>query len=110
MQPYHISKTTVIDAEAMASNISSDILQVGEMGCYCVQAVWSAGASPVGSLSLQASNDGITFTEVSSGSVSGNSGSLMFNVERHAYEFIQLVYTATSGDATMTATVNGKKG
>jgi hypothetical protein len=40
--------------------------------------------------------------------ISGNSGNGMIDIERHGVFAVRLVYTATSGTGTLSATINGK--
>lgn len=110
--PIHLFNEHLIDDEAMNSDITSSSLGVNEAISFSVQAIWSDGTSPVGSLDLQASNDGINFTSVltSPSAVSGNSGQILINVEKHAYANIRIVYTRTSGDGTLNVYVNAKRG
>lgn len=71
---------------------------------YSIQAVWSNGSSPVGIMSLQASNDDLNWSDIPNSSlpVSGNSGNNIFNVSKNAYyNFVRLVYTRTSGDGIL---------
>lgn len=121
--------TTVIKAASMAAatiTSSPTILQSLSMVSYSV--VWT-GSSPIGTLSVQASNDvqiGIDGTVVagtgtwntlyfnyngslvSSIPVSGNSGNGLINLSNLSFYAIQLVYTKTSGTGSLTATVTGK--
>ena len=81
MQTNRIFNVALIDAESMGADITSESYDISEAIGYSVQAVWSAGSSPVGSFIIQGSNDGTNFTDIVASAVSGNSGSLMFNVE-----------------------------
>jgi len=109
-QPYHLFNDALIDAQSMSSDITSDPYNINEAISFSVQAIWSNGSSPVGDFVLQGSNDNSTFTDLTSGSVSGNSGSILINVEKPAYAWIRLFYDRTSGSGTLTAIVNGKRG
>lgn len=74
---------------------------------FCVQAVWTGTTAPVGTLSLNGSNDNITFTPISGSSqaVSGAGSFLWFGFAD--YKYVTLTYTRTSGGAsdTITSTV-----
>lgn len=81
-------------------------------------ATWS-GSSPVGTLAVEISNDysqneagGVAnagnWTVLTSSAVSGNSGTIFFDVAQTAGYAIRLHYTRTSGSGSMTATVNAK--
>lgn len=111
-EPIHLFNEKIVDSESMGSSITSSIKNVQEAISFAVQVLWSGGGTPVGTLDLQASNDGTNFSSVISSppAVSGNSGSLIINVEKHAYGYIRVVYTRTSGTATMNVQVNAKRG
>lgn len=108
-QPIHLFNITVFDAESMATTVTSDSLNIQQAAGYAVQAVWS-GTSPVGTFTVEASNDNINFTSIlnSPVAISGNTGSLMINVENAFYGFIRVVYTATSGSGSLTVHINAQ--
>ncbi len=94
---------------AMTANISSVITNIQEASGYCVQAVYTG--SPVGTIQILASNDGVNFVPApgtSPTAVSG-AGSFMFNVDGIHYGFIQVLYTFTSGTGALTASVSAKR-
>lgn len=71
---------------------------------YCIQAIWSSGSSPTGSMSLQASIDDQNWSDISNStlSVSGDSGNNIFNASKNVfYNFVRLKYTRTSGDGIL---------
>lgn len=125
-RPYTDPKQVITDG-AMASNIASlvTILQQKTMSSYGVS--WS-GTSPVGTLSVQVSNDyslypngqvnnpgtwttlvlNVAGTPSSTIAVSGNTGTVFVDITDTAAYAIQLVYTAGSGTGTMQATYVGK--
>lgn len=111
---------------SMAANITSapTLLQSLTKVSYSVS--WT-GTSPVGTLSVQASNDCLVNSEggVSGGTwntlpldlagvavttipVTGNTGNGMIDIDSLSAYAIRLVYTAGSGTGTLTATVVGK--
>lgn len=108
MQPNHIMKLPLFDAVVMTEDRTSTAINVNEIVTLAVQATWT-GTSPVGSLVLQASNDGTTYVDVNSQSVSGNSGSIMWNVERPGWGFVRLFFDWTSGTGSLSANINGKR-
>lgn len=78
---------------------------------YSIQAIWTNGSTPVGTMSLQASNDGQNWSDIPNSSlpVSGNSDNNIFNVSKNIYyNFVRLVYTRTSGDATVVVSLVAK--
>lgn len=111
---------------SMAGNITSapTILQSLTKLSYSV--AWT-GTSPVGTLSVQVSNDytlqaqgGVTGgtwntlplnlngASVTSIPVSGNSGNGFIDIETLSAGAVQLLYTAASGTGTLTATVKAE--
>jgi hypothetical protein len=110
MLPIHIFNNRLILDGDMAGNITSTTQNVQEAVSFSVHGIWT-GTSPVGTLDIQGSNDGVNFTSVlsSPAAISGNSGQIMVNVEKHAYAYIRLVYTETSGTGTLNVYVNGKR-
>lgn len=109
MQPNHILNVAVFTNASMGADATSSSQNVNETTTIAVQAVWSAGSTPVGELILQTSNDNVTFTDTDSRNVSGNTGSIMWNIDRPGYGFVRLFYDRTSGSGTLNASVNGKR-
>ena|ERR1700722_16602772 len=105
--PYHIANTTIINNQSMASNISSSIVNINEVILIGIIAHWS-GSSPVGTLNINASNDGINFDTIGSVPVSGNTGVDSINCQELGFGFLQVVYTATSGTGNLTVSCNQK--
>lgn len=118
----------VITAVSMASNITSavTILQSMSIANYAVSWI---GTTPVGTLSVQASDDYAATPDgrnvlnagtwntvplllagalVTSIPISGNTGNGMIDLDGLGAYAVRLVYTAGSGTGTLTATINGK--
>ena len=98
-------------ALAMNATQVSPVMEIREAIGYCVQVNWAAGTTPVGSLSIAASNTGLStdFTDVKVIAVSGNTGSIMVNVEFPRYFYVQVTYTPTSGGGTINGTISAKR-
>lgn len=78
---------------------------------YSIQAIWTNGSSPVGMMSIQASNDAENWSDIPNSTlpVSGNTGNNIFNISKHAYyTFARLVYTRTSGDGIVVIQFSSK--
>jgi spore coat protein U-like protein len=105
--PYHIANTIIINNQSMATNINSLIVNINEVILIGIIASWS-GTSPIGTLNIEASNDGITFDTIGSLSVSGNNGVNSINIQELGFGFLQVVYTATSGTGNLTVSCNQK--
>lgn len=115
------------NGNSMAANITSapTVLQSISQVCYSLS--WT-GTSPVGTVSVQASNDYSldpngqvnnagtwnTMTLQYNGSavttipVSGNSGNGLIDITDTAAYAVRLVYTASSGTGSLIAIVSGK--
>jgi len=108
--PIHLLNKKIIDAVSVAGDTTSDSLEVKEAVSIAVQAIW-AGSSPSGTVSIQASNDGTNFKELSGGSitVSGNTGNDLKNFADCGFAYLRAVYTHSSGSGTLTVQVNAKR-
>ena len=95
----------------MGSNFFSLPGNVTNVAGYSIQAVWSNGSSLVGTMNIQASNDGINWSDIPNSSlpVSGNNDNNIFNVSKHAYyNFARLKYVSTSGDGICVVSIVSK--
>ena len=101
----------VLKNAPMGTNQSSSSLNISDAIAYAVQAIWKNGSSPVGTLDIQASNNGEDFSSVLSSpiAVSGNSGNILVNVERAGYQFVKILYNSTSGSGELTVSIAGKR-
>lgn len=108
-EPIHDYNIKLINAVSMASDIPQTIGQtIAEDAGYAIQASWS-GTAPVGTFNLFGSNDNIIFTLVKATPVSGDTGSILGNVEYPRYSWVAVSYTAGSGTGNLTVTINAKK-
>jgi len=108
LQPIFSFNNLILTNGNMADNLTSSVQDISEVCGFCVQANWSAGSTPVGTLNIQASLDNVNFTTVASVAVSGNSGSNLVNVNVAHYRYVQCTYTATSGSGTLNVYIAGK--
>lgn len=99
------SKPTEILFADVVNNMSSSFFSlpgnVTNVAGYSVQAVWSNGSTPLGNMNLQASNDGMNWSDIPNSTlpVIGNSGNNIFNTGKGAYyNFVRLSYIRTSGN------------
>lgn len=119
---------TIINAQSMAADITSDPTVLNSISGVSYEASWS-GTSPVGTLSAQVSNSyalsstgavinagvwttvalvldtGLVATSVP---VTGNTGSVVINLTGVQEYAIRLFYDAASGVGTMSAVICGK--
>ena len=99
----------VLTAGDMSGNLTSDAFTVQHTPIVCIQAVWSAGSTPVGTLQLQGSVNGTDYFDVGSTvAVSGNTGTKQVTDANAGYLFARLVYTRTSGSGTLNAWAEAK--
>ena len=114
-QRVEVKESQILTDGSMAADVASTPViivnypKATAMINYSIQAVWSAGATPVGSLKLQATNDGTNWVDIacSSTEVTGNTGSVMYAIAAHSYDQVRLYYTWTSGSATLNAYFKG---
>lgn len=121
----------VINAGDMSGTLTSSITIIDNITLFSYSYSWS-GSSPIGTVSVQASNDvkllatgaidsnnpgtWNTLPLAASGSlvtsvpVSGNTGNGMIDVDASGFFAIRTVYTFGSGTGALTATVIGKVG
>lgn len=119
--------TTVINAGSMAGNLTSTPTILQSLSQLCYTYSW-AGTSPVGTVSVQISNDyalnavggvanagtwttleiNVAGVPATSAPVSGNTGSGAIVLSDLAGYAARTIYTAGSGTGTLTAVVNGK--
>lgn len=122
LRPY-----SVITNGAMAANITSSVTVLQSITGVSYALSW-AGTSPVGTVSVQVSNDysleptgavnnsgtwttvelnvaGVPSTTIA---ITGNTGTVFIDIERIMAYAIRLIYTAGSGTGTLQAVINGK--
>jgi hypothetical protein len=122
-----LSPITVINAGSMAASLTSSptILQSLSKASYAIR--WT-GTSPVGTVSIQGSNDyslypdgtvnnsgtwttltiNVSGTPNTTVAISGNSGNGVIDVLDTALYALRLIYTRVSGTGSLTAIFNGK--
>lgn len=107
---------------SMATSITSAPTIVQNLSMVSYDISWSAGSTPVGTMSVQVSNtysqnaDGTvrnagnwtTLTLSNTPAISGNTGNGAIDIDATAFYAIRLVYTRVSGSGTMLAVINGK--
>lgn len=107
-------QSRVVNTGSLAATFSSSAVEIGIHPWVCGQVVWSAGATPVGNMDLQESNDGTNWANIAgaTAAISGASGSSMLNptsvVSRSRY--VRFTYTRTSGSGTVDCYLSAKQG
>jgi len=89
-----------------AASTTSVPFQIDDLTCYSVQIVFSGGGSDlVGTLSLEASNDGTTYITVQGTSYPVTaSTNLFYNVADAGYRWARVRWAYTSGTGNMAMT------
>ena len=102
----------MLDAVDISSSQTSDATNVINLDTASIHVVWSAGSSPVGTITVEARNgENDSWYELDFGStisVSGASGDHQIMLNEMPFTDIRILYTATSGSATLTATLTMK--
>jgi len=105
----------------MSGNITSKVTVIQNLSLVSYALSWS-GATPIGVISVQVSND---YSQNADGTVrdpgtwntlplseptdvSGNTGEGFIDIDANAGFALRVVYTAGSGTGTLQCTVNGK--
>lgn len=97
----------VSSADMAASITSSAITLAGKTG-YGIHAIYAG--SPVGTLTIEASNDGTTWETITGTSTAVSAaGSTLFNLSNVSYELARLKYTRSSGTGTLNAYASDKE-
>lgn len=112
-----MSKGEVYDvveaSKSMGATFNGPWISVGELRGYSLDVVWAGGGSPVGTFKLQWTNDtsvgGQYDVSGSSFSVSADGSNGWESIDpRH--KFVRVVYTRTSGTATISCAKMYQKG
>jgi len=110
----------MFDAVTISTTQSSTATNVLNLDNASIQVIWSGGGTPVGTLTVEATNvdpdlpsfdstaDYVTLTLSGTIAVSGNSGNHSIILEEMPFYAIRLTYTSTSGTATMSAYLSSK--
>lgn len=105
----------LLDAGSMGATVNSNGMDVSGASLFSCQAVWTGGGSPVGTFTVEVSNDdvqkstsGNDSANVTNWTTYGNSsiaisgdGDLGYNIDGLAYRWARIKYTRTSGTATL---------
>ena len=109
-QKNFLAPYAVLTAGDMSTaTLTSLVTDIRYQDSVCAQAVWS-GTTPVGTLDIQGSLDQTTWTSIVSpaAAVTGNTGSLLFDLFALSFPYIRFVYTKTSGTGSLTIKVGAK--
>lgn len=112
-----------ITAQSMGANITSAVTDISYLDNVGIELVWSAGSSPVGLISVEGSIDYFqdnlgnvvrtgnwtALTLSPSPAVSGNTGTILLDMNQLSFPFIRVKYTRTSGSGTLNGYICGKQ-
>ena len=107
-----LESTASLASDPMTGTFYSTPIGVAGHASYGMQFIWASGTSPVGTLTLEFSWDGTTWSDsgVTGVAISGNSGSTFANVTSSGGEpLARLKYARTSGSGTATGFFFGKE-
>lgn len=109
MEPIYVCNELIITNGDMSGNLASKVYDISEVNNYAVQFVW-AGTTPVGTINVLISNDGINFDLLATAvAVGGNTGNKVIKDSNCGYKYIKAVFTFTSGIGTLNASISGKR-
>ena len=93
----------------MGSDITSDAVSLEFIILYSIQFSWT-GTAPVGTITLEASNDGVAWTTItdSATAISGATGDGVIEYSLAGHKIVRAKYTRASGTGTLNATINLK--
>lgn len=105
--PMFTKNVKIIDALSMGASIDSPTQDNSESTGYAVHAIWTG--APVGSVSVQGSNDSVNFVEVAADDTAGAAGQYLLNVEHQHYRYVRVSYIRTSGTGSLTVYFSAKR-
>lgn len=92
----------LLPATSMGASITSDPINLSTKDAFAVHAIYTG--SPVGTISLEASIDGVSYSTIAGSSTTISGASDVFlNVKEANYMWARLVYSFTSGSGSLTA-------
>lgn len=107
---YNVYEKTLVEAQSMATSITTPTFYCARMFNYGFEFIWSNGTSPIGSTYLEVSDDGINWSKYQDTEllVSGNNDNNIVDVREVAHTYVRGVYARSSGSGTLKVIVNSK--
>lgn len=107
----------IFNAASMGATVNSSGIQVAGVDLGSIQLVWSGGGSPVGTFTIEVSNDMVNLasgadqaanvvnwsTYTGSAAAITTDGDLIYNIANLGYRWLRVKYTRTSGTGTLNA-------
>lgn len=108
LTPYRI-----VNAVSAGATATSGVTSIRFLDNVGVSLQWSAGSTPIGVYTVEASIDGAIWKTLAddaatTANVSGASGSYQLKFSNCPFDQIRIVYTRTSGSGTLDAYIMGK--
>jgi hypothetical protein len=116
----------LINATSMGASVTSAATRIEYIDNIGYEVLWSAGTSPVGTITIQVSNDhdetdngvvltvgnwqdvGVVDSAGVAPTISGASGDHFISLNQLPWKWVRLVYNRTSGTATLDVWITGK--
>lgn len=105
--PLFVINKKVFDQQSMATNLTSEVLDLSEVVGFCVHAIWDGAAT--GQIITEGSNDSVNFVAVNTQNTAGAAGQLLLNVEHQHYRYLRIRYVRSSGTALLNCYVSAKR-
>ena len=97
----------LVPSDVMSESLFSAPFAISTTNQFLAQAFWTG--SPVGTISVVGSQDGVTFNiPIRSIAAGGTSGSLTYDTFGTSVMFIRLAHTFTSGTGTLVCSASSK--
>ena len=106
--PLFVLNKQLFTNSLMTSTLTSEVVDLAETLGYAIHAIWTG--TPTGTLSIQGSNDGLSFVQIDSVATGGVAGQHLLNVEKHHYRYVRVVYTFSSSTGSLNLYISGKRG
>jgi len=105
--PQNLFNKKIVDAQSMASLITSPWVDLSKVDTYMVTAKWTG--SPVGEFKLQFALDEADPRDIPESVISVNGADdASFSEAVANYDKVRAVYTPSSGTGSLTVQINGK--
>lgn len=101
----------ILSTTALTTNATTSVVRPVNVDNIGLQVIWSAGSgSPAGTVAVNASNDGVNYTTLTLSSVpaiSGNSGTLLIDINQFPFTYLTATITMSAGSITAVVKATG---
>ena len=105
--PVFLGNNKIFDANTMTSTLTSATQDIAEAGGYCSHSIFTG--TPTGTLTVEASNDGVNFSIVHTLALTGSAGQDLYNADKPHYRYVRVKYTFSSGTGSLTTYFSSKR-